>query len=120
MKRSITVDDLSRPGLEMAGYFRLLPEGTGADSGKTEITFHGDALPSEERIDRIERLCDDETPCFIITRGLDAPPELIEQSNAKQIPVLRSNVATTIFLSRITNFLGTQACTFCNDSWRTR
>ncbi|WP_219834915.1 HPr(Ser) kinase/phosphatase [Paenibacillus sp. R14(2021)] len=104
LKRSITLDDLSRPGLEMAGYFDYYPKERVQILGKTEITFM-DTLSKQERIDRIERLFDEETPCFIITRGLEAPSELLEQSNARQIPVLRSNSATTIFLSRITNFL---------------
>lgn len=104
LKRSITVDDLSRPGLEMAGYFDYYPVERVQILGKTEITFM-DTLSKQERIDRIERLFDDETPCFIITRGLEAPHELLDQSNLRQIPVLRSNTATTIFLSRITNYL---------------
>ncbi len=104
LRRNITVDDLSRPGLEMAGYFHYYPKERVQILGKTELTFM-ETLSREERIDRIERLCDDETPCFIITRGLEAPQELIDQSNLKKIPVLRSNAATTIFLSRITNFL---------------
>ncbi|MBW7453624.1 HPr(Ser) kinase/phosphatase [Paenibacillus sepulcri] len=104
LRRSITVDDLSRPGLEMAGYFHYYPKERVQILGKTELAFM-DTLSNEERMDRIERLCDDETPCFIITRGLEAPLELIQQSNAKQIPVLRSHVATTILIGRITNFL---------------
>ncbi|MBP3967126.1 HPr(Ser) kinase/phosphatase [Paenibacillus lignilyticus] len=104
LRRSITLDDLSRPGLEVAGYFDYYPKERVQILGKTEITFM-DTLSKQERVDRMERLCDDETPCFIITRGMDAPAELLEQSNLKQIPVLRSNAATTIFLSRITNFL---------------
>ncbi|WP_274648526.1 HPr(Ser) kinase/phosphatase [Paenibacillus humicola] len=104
LRRNITVDDLSRPGLEMAGYFHYYPNERVQILGRTELAFM-ETLSGEERIDRIERLCDDETPCFIITRGLEAPKELIEESNRKQIPVLRSHVATTILISRITNFL---------------
>jgi HPr kinase/phosphorylase len=104
LRRSITVDDLSRPGLEMAGYFHYYPKERVQILGKTELAFM-DTLSNDERVDRMERLCDDETPCFIITRGLEAPIELINESNLKQIPVLRSNVATTIMISRITNFL---------------
>ncbi|WP_308637292.1 HPr(Ser) kinase/phosphatase [Paenibacillus silvisoli] len=104
LRRSITTDDLSRPGLEVAGYFDYYPKERVQVLGRTELTFM-DTLSKQERIDRMERLCDDETPCFIITRGMDAPAELLERSNAKQIPVLRSNAATTIFISRITNFL---------------
>ncbi|MBB3113149.1 HPr kinase/phosphorylase [Paenibacillus phyllosphaerae] len=104
LRRSITVDDLYRPGLEMAGYFHYFPSERVQILGKTELAFM-ETLNGEERLDRIERLCHDETPCFIITRGLEAPKELIEESNRKEIPVLRSTVATTIISSRITNFL---------------
>ncbi|UVI30566.1 HPr(Ser) kinase/phosphatase [Paenibacillus spongiae] len=104
LRRSITVDDLYRPGLEMAGYFHYFPEERVQILGKTELAFM-ETLSNEERVDRIERLCHDATPCFIVTRGLEVPRELIEESNRKQIPVLRSNVATTIISSRITNFL---------------
>jgi len=72
--------------------------------GRTELAFL-ETLTTEERRDRMERLCHEETPCIIITRGLDIPSELIEIANERHFPVLRSTVATTILLSRITNFL---------------
>ncbi|MCQ6562214.1 HPr(Ser) kinase/phosphatase [Paenibacillus mendelii] len=104
LRRSITVDDLYRPGLEMAGYFHYFPGERVQILGKTELAFM-ETLSNEERVDRIGRLCDDTTPCFIVTRGLEVPRELIDESNRTQIPVLRSTVATTIISSRITNFL---------------
>ncbi len=104
MKRAITVDDLYRPGLEMAGYFHYHPSERVQLLGRTEISFLN-MLDGEERMDRMVRLCNEDTPCIILTRGLEAPQELIEQSNEHQIPVLRSNVATTILSSRITDFL---------------
>lgn len=105
LKRVITVDDLYRPGLEMAGYFHYHPKERVQLLGRTEISFLN-MLDSEERRNRMVRLCDDEsTPCIILTRSLEAPKELIEQSNATNIPVLRSGVATTILSSRITDFL---------------
>jgi len=104
LRRSITVDDLYRPGLEMAGYFHYFPEERVQILGKTELAFM-ETLSSEERLERTMRLCSNETPCLIITRGLDVPQEMIQVSNEKQVPVLRSNMATTIISSRITNFL---------------
>jgi len=104
LRRSITVDDLYRPGLEMAGYFHYFPEERVQILGKTELAFM-ETLSSEERLERTMRLCSNETPCLIITRGLDVPQEMIQVSNDKQVPVLRSNMATTIISSRITNFL---------------
>ena len=104
MKRAITVDDLYRPGLEMAGYFHYHPSERVQLLGRTEISFLN-MLDSEERTKRMIRLCGENTPCIILTRGMDAPKELIEQANATQIPVLRSSIATTTLSSRITNFL---------------
>ncbi|ANY66341.1 HPr(Ser) kinase/phosphatase [Paenibacillus algorifonticola] len=104
LKRAITVDDLYRPGLEMAGYFDYFPSERVQLLGKTEITFLS-TLTSEERRLRMERLCHSDTPCIILTRGLEPPDELIAYSNKTNIPVLGSHVATTILTSRITDFL---------------
>jgi HPr kinase/phosphorylase len=104
LRRIIITDDLNRPGLEMAGYFNYYPVERAQMLGRTELAFL-ETLTTEERCDRMERLCHEETPCVIITRGLEIPLELIEIANERNFPVLRSSVATTILLSRITNFL---------------
>lgn len=104
LNRLITVDDLYRPGLEMAGYFQYHPTERIQILGRTEISFVN-TLTSEERRERMRKICLDETPCIIISRGLEAPEDLIEFSNEHQVPVLRSNIATTILSSRITGFL---------------
>lgn len=104
LRRTIVTDDLNRPGLEMAGYFNYYPAERAQILGRTELAFL-ETLTTEERRDRMERLCHEETPCVILTRGQDAPNELIEIANERHCPVLRSGVATTILLSRITNFL---------------
>jgi len=105
LKRPITVSDLYRPGLEMAGYFAYHPKERIQILGKTELSFL-EQLPPEQKRQRLNQLCESaETPCIVITRGLDVPPELIEASRRWQIPVLRSKTTTTILASRITGFL---------------
>ncbi|MFS0873678.1 HPr(Ser) kinase/phosphatase [Paenibacillus xylanilyticus] len=104
LKRVITVDDLNRPGLEMAGYFEYHPKERVQLLGRTELAFFA-MLPEEERRDRMQRLCTEETPCILVTRGLEVPQELIDISEEQNLAVLRSNMATTILSSRITGFL---------------
>ncbi|GIO55873.1 HPr(Ser) kinase/phosphatase [Paenibacillus cineris] len=105
LRRAITTDDLNRPGLEMAGYFEYHPEERVQLLGRTELAFFA-MLTAEERKERMERLCSsEETPCIVVTRGLDVPEELIHFSQEKNLPILRSNMATTILSSRITGFL---------------
>ncbi|MDI4648832.1 HPr(Ser) kinase/phosphatase [Cohnella hashimotonis] len=104
MRRTIVTDDLNRPGLEMAGYYDYYPAERTQILGKTELAFL-EKLTSDERLERMRQICAEETPCIIITRGLDAPEELIQVAEERHFPVLRSTTATTTLLSRITNFL---------------
>ncbi len=105
LKRLISVADLYRPGLEMAGYFAYHPKERVQLLGKTELSFFEQLLPDQKR-ERMKLLCDDATPCIIVTRGLDVPNELIEVAGEKNLPVLRSSTGTTTLLSsRITGFL---------------
>jgi len=105
LKRLITVADLYRPGLEMAGYYAYHPKERVQLLGKTELSFFEQLLPEQKQV-RMKQLCDDATPCIIVTRGLEVPPELIEAAEPKKLPVLRSsNGTTTLLSSRITGFL---------------
>jgi HPr kinase/phosphorylase len=104
INRPITTSDISRPGLEIAGYFEYYPAERIQLLGKTELTFF-EKLNSADRQDRAERLCTDITPAIIITRGLEAPMELIEAAERESVPVMRSKSKTTRFSSRLTNYL---------------
>ncbi|WP_128896132.1 HPr(Ser) kinase/phosphatase [Longirhabdus pacifica] len=104
LQRNIKVADLYRPGLEMAGYFAYYPEERIQILGKTEMTFF-EQLTETERLDRMNKLCAEETPCICITRGLEIPEELKKVASERNIPVLGSSVSTTTLASRITNFL---------------
>lgn len=102
--RYITTSDISRPGLEMAGYFTHYPADRVQLLGKTELSFF-EMLPEKEKRNRMKQLCSDETPAIIISRDLDVPQELIDASNENHVPVLVTKLTTTRFSSRLTNFL---------------
>ena len=104
MKRIITVDDLHRPGLEMAGYFDYHPTERVQIIGRTELAFF-ETLPEETRKERMTHFVSENLPCMIVTRGLEVPSEIIEICNEQGIPLLRSPLATTTLSSRITGFL---------------
>jgi HPr kinase/phosphorylase len=104
INRPITTSDISRPGIEIAGYFEFYPAERIQLLGKTELSFF-EELPESEKILRMERLCTDITPAIIVTRGLEVPKELIEASERESVPVLLSGMKTTRFSSRLTNFL---------------
>ncbi|MER1985655.1 MAG: HPr(Ser) kinase/phosphatase [Solibacillus sp.] len=102
--RYISTSDISRPGLEMAGYFTHYPANRVQLLGKTELSFF-EMLPEDVKHERMAKLCSDETPAIIISRGLNVPKELIKASNEYNVPVLVTKQTTTRFSSRLTNFL---------------
>jgi HPr kinase/phosphorylase len=104
LKRLIKVSDLYRPGLEMAGYFTYHPKERVQILGRTELTFF-ETLNAAERSERMSRLCEAETPCIVVSRGLEVPQELIDAAVKEDMPILRSANNTTTLASRITGFL---------------
>lgn len=104
LDRKIHKSDISRPGLEMAGYFTFYPADRVQLLGKTELSFFN-LLEKEEKMDRMERLCSENTPAIIISHGMKVPEELILCAEEKGIPVLETEVPTTRFSGMLTNYL---------------
>ncbi|NTU26131.1 HPr kinase/phosphorylase [Bacillus tequilensis] len=104
VNRPITMSDLSRPGIEIAGYFTYYPRERVQLLGKTELSFF-EQLPEEDKKQRMDSLCTDVTPAIILSRDMPIPQELIDASEKNGVPVLRSPLKTTRLSSRLTNFL---------------
>jgi HPr kinase/phosphorylase len=102
--RPISTSDISRPGIEMAGYFTYYPAERIQLLGKTELSFFKQ-LDDEQKKVRMEKMCTDITPAIIVSREMDVPKELIEASERESVPVLRSSFKTTRLSSHLTNFL---------------
>lgn len=104
LERRIKTSDISRPGIEMAGYFTYYPAERVQLLGKTELSFFS-GLTNDEKWDRMKRICREETPCICISRGMDVPEELYHTAEKANIPVLRSKLPTTQLISKLTNYL---------------
>lgn len=104
LRRPITVSDIHRPGLELAGYFEYYPADRVQFLGRTELSF-AESLPSGVLLERFRFLCKEETPCFCITRGFPVPSELFVAAEESRTPVLRTSLSTTQFISKLTYYL---------------
>ncbi|MBM7661545.1 HPr kinase/phosphorylase [Bacillus mesophilus] len=104
INRPITTSDLSRPGIEMAGFFTYYPAERIQLLGKTEMSFF-EQLSAEEKRDRMDQLCTDITPGIIISREMEVPQELLDAAEREAVPVMRSSMKTTRLSSRLTNYL---------------
>ena len=104
LNRKISTSDISRPGLELTGYFSYYSNDRLQMLGKKEITFAEKMMP-EEKLVVMRKMCSDETPAFIISRNLTVPPELIKAAEEADIPVLISQLATSRLLGVVSSFL---------------
>ncbi|GLC89848.1 HPr(Ser) kinase/phosphatase [Lysinibacillus piscis] len=102
--RTIVTSDISRPGLEMAGYFTHYPANRVQLLGTTELSFF-EMLPADVKLERMRLLCSQDTPAIIISRDLEVPTELLQAANEKHVPVFKTHMTTTKFSSKLTNYL---------------
>ena len=104
LDRKIMISDLSRPGLELTGYFNYYPQDRIQLFGRTEISFSSEMI-SEEKLMVMRRMCHPEMPAFLVSRDLTPPVELLTAAQEHNIPVLVSDRSTTRLSINVTNFL---------------
>ena len=93
-KIRITVDDVSRPGLQLAGFFDHFEPMRLQVLGNVETSYL-QKLSSEQRAIIFDHLLAYQIPALIIARNLEALPECLEMAQKHNITVLRSHETTS-------------------------
>jgi HPr kinase/phosphorylase len=100
----ITLSDIHRPGLALTGFMQNFLNERIQVLGETEILYLSTRGDDERRHD-IENLFTVPLICFIVTRDLEVPQDLIEVADKHRVPVLRSSMLTTPFIHELTKYL---------------
>jgi HPr kinase/phosphorylase len=104
LARVLPGPDISSPGLVLTGYTERFPSDRLQVLGETEIAFLN-SLDPDRRRQALEVFFQFELPVVFVTKGQDAPEPLIEIANARGTPVIRTQLRTAEFYSRIKPFL---------------
>ncbi|MEJ6950283.1 HPr(Ser) kinase/phosphatase [Halanaerobiaceae bacterium ANBcell28] len=99
----VRVSDIKRPGVELAGFWKYFSPERVQLLGMTEISFLKELSTSILR-KRIKKLFSYNLSCIIVARSLEPPQVMIDEANKNSIPVLSTSIATTRFLSLLTNY----------------
>ena len=91
---------MSRPGLQLIGYFDYYDPLRLEVLGKVEKTFL-DGMNPRERRESFEQLMAQGFPALIICRGMDPFPECMEMAEKHDRTVLRSTQETAMFMSAL-------------------
>ncbi|EFR44757.1 HPr(Ser) kinase/phosphatase [Streptococcus pseudoporcinus] len=104
LTKEITTSDISRPGLEMTGYFdyyspeRIQLFGMKEWSYLTKMTAHN-------RYSVLKEMFKNDTPAVIIARDLSVPEEMVQAAEEEGIVLLRSKVSTSRLSGSISYYL---------------
>ena len=89
LKREITVPRIQKPGLALLGDIEYLRSGRVQILGASEISYI-EKLSHSERARILHKVFTYGVACFIVTKGLEPPSELIEQANRFDIALLQT------------------------------
>lgn len=102
--KTITVSDIKRPGIELANFWNFFAPERVQLLGKTEISFLQE-LDEATLKARIKKFFSYDLSCVIVCRNLAVPSILVKEAAAQAVPLLRTAISTTSFLSLLTNYL---------------
>lgn len=100
LEREITTNEVSSPGLVLAGFVDRFPSSRLQVFGETEITYLA-SRSAEERRRVLELFFSFDVPCVVVTKGQELPHEMVEIAGRRGIPLLRSALKTTEFYRRV-------------------
>ena len=104
LDKEIKTSDISRPGLEMTGYFDFYTPERIQLIGMKEWSYLM-KMSSHNRHQVLLKMFQPETPVVIIARNLEIPKEMIDAADEKQVAILRSKTSTSRLSGEISSYL---------------
>ncbi len=103
-KIRLTVEDVSRPGLQLAGYFDHFEPMRLQVLGNVETSYL-QKLNEGEKAMTFNRLFSYKSPALLIARGLEVDPVCLEKAKKHDVTVLSTKKATSTIVSAIIAYL---------------
>ncbi len=103
----VTCADVNRPGLQIVGFFDYFDNHRLQILGKVELTYLSQ-FPYEKRYNLLKPLFEQKVPAVIITRGMQAGPEIIELAKENNVTLVRTEQSTSSLMSALISYLNVQ------------
>lgn len=102
--RAITVSRIQKPSLFLTGFPIRVHPGRIQVLGGAEVSYL-ESLSGEARGQAVQWLSDVSPTCVVVTGGREIPGELLAAAEAAGLPLLRSRLPSSQFISRVTRYL---------------
>ena len=100
----LTVEDLARPGLQLAGYFDHFEPMRLQVLGNVEMSYLA-KLPEAERVITFDRLFSYKFPALLIARDMEPDQACLAMAKKHNVTILRTKEATSTIISSIIAYL---------------
>ena len=100
----LTVEDVARPGLQLAGYFDHYEPMRLQVMGNVEMSYIGKLTPQERAVS-YDRLFSYKFPALLIARNLEPDVQCLTMAKKHNITILRSPAPTSTIVSTIISYL---------------
>lgn len=100
----LTVEDVSRPGMQLTGYFDHFEPMRLQILGNVEASYL-QKLPPLERARIYDRLLSYKSPALLIARNIEITQECLDMAKKHNVTVLRSAEATSTLISDVITYL---------------
>ena len=104
LEHRVHLPRVQRPGLALTGYTDYIRYGRVQIVGSSEVGYLR-KLPPRRRSAILAKLCRCRITCFVVTKGLVPPTELLSAAEARGIPVLTTPLESTAFIKLLSAFL---------------
>jgi len=95
---------IQKPGLALAGFLEYIHPGRIQILGKSEMTFLRER-PASERGRIVAQLCRQGGSCFILTSGMEPEPELVDEMERQNVPLLCTQLPSSMTIDMLTRYL---------------
>ncbi len=100
----VTIPDINRPALQLAGFFDHFDSDRVQVIGRVEAAYI-DTLDRETKLSRYEQLLSFNVPCIVYCRGLEPDLEIVEMARKYQIPLFKTSKQTSSFEAEIIRWM---------------
>jgi HPr kinase/phosphorylase len=104
LDRRVHLPRVQRPGLALTGYTDYIRYGRVQIVGSSEVGYLRKLAP-RRRSAILAKLCRCRITCFVVTKGLVPPTELLSAAEARGTPVLTTPLESTAFIKLLSAFL---------------
>ena len=96
----VSDNDCNRPGLQLMGFYEYFNAERIQICGNMEFAYLA-SIDEETRYKKIESLFATKIPMFIVARGHELYPEMIELAKKYEVPIGRTKESTTTFIASL-------------------